>query len=934
MKKLLIYLSFFISVSGFSQALDTTMNFCLGKEQQVDQGSDRSRPRVLDFDKDGDKDFAILEYWNDSLAIYLNNGSADFNSITPIRISTPGNLVDLAIGDFDADTYIDIATISDMGDLSFFQNNAGSGLTSIGTMTNTTLPNISVRKIEVFDFNNDGLLDVIGTGYDQITNDFYAFTFQQSVAFSFFSFNPIPILSGHKVLFNFPEAVFAVADFDADGFKDFVVGTTDMMDTLQIYKNVGITSAIAFGLTPTTFTNPAGGHTKYLLATDCNSDGMPDIAASSNNGFSISKNTGSMSFSQMFTNTTSFFGRQFDIADLNSDNKKDLVCADYGNYNIFPGTNISSASFNTISSPFLVYDLQTFALADFDGNSTLDFVFAQGGDFPYIYVSRNFSFYVQSHITSTNTVVCGSTPVTFSCSNTYSTYPGNYDWTPGPASGISYTAPTGGGTVSCAFSYTLPPGLGQCVLYTDTIVVNTQIVPVATFSLSSSGVICAGSTVSLTASVVPAATTYTWSTGTSTPGIVVSPTTTTTYSLFMDDGCKSTGTYTINISPKPIVSITATATSLCAGDSLVLTASGANIYTWTPSGANSTTFTVKPAATTDYTVVGKNSFGCSDTTSTTITVNFPPSLSITQSKALICYPDTVTLSATGAPSYTWSTGATTSSVTLLVFANSNYSVTGSNGCNTTSTYSIVGVSRPFMTASYSKPTVCNGDSVTLQAFGAASYTWAPTFQVGNSIFVYPSTATTYSVLGVATNGCYNYTTVSVGLNTPPTLSLSSTELCIGKSATISAIGANSYTWSNGYTSQAFALTPTNTSPLTFTVDGVDANGCKSSSQQTFDISDQCSLIVFNGITPNGDGHNDFFRIENIEQYPGNQVLILNRWGQKLADFRDYNNANNFWSGKDNSDNVVPSGTYYYIIDLKNGSELLKGYLELTKKDIN
>ena len=57
-------------------------------------------------------------------------------------------------------------------------------------------------------------------------------------------------------------------------------------------------------------------------------------------------------------------------------------------------------------------------------------------------------------------------------------------------------------------------------------------------------------------------------------------------------------------------------------------------------------------------------------------------------------------------------------------------------------------------------------------------------------------------------------------------------------------------------------------------------------------------------------------------------MIFNRWGQKLDEITDYNNTNNFWSGTNNS-KTVPSGTYYYIIDLKNGSELLKGYIAVS-----
>ncbi|MBK7668744.1 MAG: gliding motility-associated C-terminal domain-containing protein [Sphingobacteriaceae bacterium] len=177
------------------------------------------------------------------------------------------------------------------------------------------------------------------------------------------------------------------------------------------------------------------------------------------------------------------------------------------------------------------------------------------------------------------------------------------------------------------------------------------------------------------------------------------------------------------------------------------------------------------------------------------------------------------------------------------------------------------------------------------------------------------------------------TTVSVGFGNSPALNISSTELCLGKSATITAVGANTYSWNTGSNASSFVVTPSNSSPLSFTVIGADAIGCLATETQVFNISDQCQLIVYNGVTPNGDSHNDFFRIENIEQYPGNVVTIFNRWGQKIDEIENYNNTNNFWAGTNNS-KTVPSGTYYYIIDLKNGSELLKGYIELTKRDTN
>lgn len=95
-------------------------------------------------------------------------------------------------------------------------------------------------------------------------------------------------------------------------------------------------------------------------------------------------------------------------------------------------------------------------------------------------------------------------------------------------------------------------------------------------------------------------------------------------------------------------------------------------------------------------------------------------------------------------------------------------------------------------------------------------------------------------------------------------------------------------------------------------------------------NEPCQITIFTGITPNDDGINDFFFITNIDQFPDNSVEIYNRWGQKLFETKNYNNQENYWKGTLNGGTqVAPSGTYFYIIDLGNGSKPVKGWLELT-----
>lgn len=94
-------------------------------------------------------------------------------------------------------------------------------------------------------------------------------------------------------------------------------------------------------------------------------------------------------------------------------------------------------------------------------------------------------------------------------------------------------------------------------------------------------------------------------------------------------------------------------------------------------------------------------------------------------------------------------------------------------------------------------------------------------------------------------------------------------------------------------------------------------------------TEPCLLTVFNGFTPNGDGINDNWVIENIENFPDNKVTIFNRWGNKVWDTKDYNNTSNFWNGQTHTGTVLTSGTYFYVIEIDKG--IKKGWVELTGK---
>src|SRR5262249_48037059 len=151
------------------------------------------------------------------------------------------------------------------------------------------------------------------------------------------------------------------------------------------------------------------------------------------------------------------------------------------------------------------------------------------------------------------------------------------------------------------------------------------------------------------------------STGTN---VIANPPSTTTYYVTgtSANGCTATSQVTVTVNPLPVVSVSPGDT-VCSGQSTVITASGANTYTWSPSSSlNSSTgsnVTATPASTTIYTVTG-NSLGCTASHQVTIMVNPLPVLSVTPDDS-ICTGQSLSLNCSGANSYTWSPSATLSS---------------------------------------------------------------------------------------------------------------------------------------------------------------------------------------------------------------------------------------------------------------------------------
>jgi gliding motility-associated-like protein len=229
-------------------------------------------------------------------------------------------------------------------------------------------------------------------------------------------------------------------------------------------------------------------------------------------------------------------------------------------------------------------------------------------------------------------------------------------------------------------------GLACPVLMNGTPTITAYSLPTA--NAGADKTICQGGSVQI---VGAGGSSYTWSpsTGLSNANIqnpVASPLATTVYTLSVTDGngCSATDQVQVTVNVKPVATLSASESTICAGDSAQLSISGGNTYLWN-TGSTASSFWAKPVISTYYSVIATNTFGCKDTADFTLAVNPVPTVNAGSDKT-ICKGASATLTASGADTYIWSTGATTASILVTPAVTVNYSVTGrltATGCSST-----------------------------------------------------------------------------------------------------------------------------------------------------------------------------------------------------------------------------------------------------------
>ncbi len=487
---------------------------------------------------------------------------------------------------------------------------------------------------------------------------------------------------------NFPVGSFPydiiTADFNNDGKVDLAVANSISNDVSVLLGNGLGSFSAAVNL-------PVGLSPLSVVSDDFNGDGKSDIATGNQNGNSVSVllGNGLGSFSAAATFTTGINPVEMSSGDLNGDGKIDLVTTNYvaNTVSILFGNGLGSfsapvhlpAGLQPISAG--CNDLNGDGMADlavvnYGSDNVSIFLNNGGGIFsapvnfsvgnePYCVAQDDFDNDGKIDLAIAN---YGSNNVTLLLGNGLGSFsaPVNFPVASGPLSVIQGDF-NGDGLLDLATANT---GSNNA-----SILINNSI-PGCANSSQISDSLCQGDVYTFFGS------TYT-ATG--------------VYSHVIPNGnilgCDSTVVLILVVSPLPVVGCTTAITSICTGDPLTLSGSGAVSYVWSGSVLNGVLF--YPSGSATYTVTGTDAHGCTNTSVVSVGMNPLPSVTASVSEGTLCKGSSTILSGFGALNYSW-TGGVLNAIPFTPMSSSTYTVTGvdANNCSNTSTVTITVIPSP------------------------------------------------------------------------------------------------------------------------------------------------------------------------------------------------------------------------------------------------
>ncbi len=442
---------------------------------------------------------------------------------------------------------------------------------------------------------------------------------------------------------------------------------------------------------------------------------------------------------------------------------------------------------------------------------------------------------------------------------------------------------------------------------------------------------------------------YSWNTNPAQTTATVSDLSVGTYVVTVTDAnsCEASDTVEVVMVPEITVAVTAT-DSVCLGQNVGLasaTASGGTggfQYAWNTSPVQTASSAINLGPGT-YTVTVTDLVGCTEQASVTIFEKSPITVEFNQTVP-ICEGTTDGTATAFVPNatvnyqFSWSTVPTQNGATAVGLAPGSYTATAiaPDGCQGIATVTI-GTLPSVNADAGNDVTICEGESVTLLATGGVAYEWGND-ATGPMIEVSPSQSTAYEVTVTDNNGCVGSDTVTVFVVAIPMVSIEELDsvICdVEPPFMITGIPPGGTFSGNGISSQGLfeplvagdgmhSITYTYVSPDNCEVDTtvsirVDAHLCDVIAPSVFNPnSDFDGQTDFCGNAP----QNNVFNLPCLEWYPGNRILIFDRWGRKCYEQENYHLKP--WDGGNQSD-----GVYYYVLEIPN-EETIKGFFHLVR----
>uniref|UniRef100_UPI0004695E96 MBG domain-containing protein n=1 Tax=Pedobacter jeongneungensis TaxID=947309 RepID=UPI0004695E96 len=251
------------------------------------------------------------------------------------------------------------------------------------------------------------------------------------------------------------------------------------------------------------------------------------------------------------------------------------------------------------------------------------------------------------------------------------------------------------------------------------------------------------------------------------------------------------------------------------------------------------------------------------------------------------------------------------------------------------------INKAVLTVTASNAVMCQSDgfptfAVTYSGFKVGDTESSLTTKPTVSTTANRNVAGTYALVpagGVANNYSFVNVNGTLTINALPTANIVSnkgTEISKGETAILTASGGTSYSWSaasgiiSGQNTATLTVRPAQTT--TYTVRVTNVSGCSSVSTITIKVKEDYKVVANNILTPNGDGVNDTWIVQNIDMYPSNEVRIFDRNGREMYNKKGYDNS---WDGTIGGNNLA-EGTYYYIITYGPDKLVQKGFITIIR----